>query len=160
MRGLMDKKTLEDAIKNGLTIQQIAGAVNKSAGSVRHWLRKYGLSTVKRVQYICPCGETDPDQFYGHRKSLCKVCDNRRVTERNRKNKQEAVELMGGKCNSCGFDLFYEALEFHHLDPSEKDPKFTNVSNWGMERIKEELSKCVMLCSNCHKGAHAGHIKL
>ena len=65
----------------------------------------------------------------------------------------------GGKCEVCGYDRCIKALEFHHLDPNEKE--FT-ISN---ERIKikeaiEESTKCVMLCANCHREVHDNIINL
>ena len=65
----------------------------------------------------------------------------------------------GGKCEVCGYDRCIKALEFHHLDPNEKE--FT-ISN---ERIKikeaiEESAKCVMLCANCHREVHDNIINL
>lgn len=46
------------------------------------------------------------------------------------------------------------ALEFHHKD-GEKDFGIAakgHTKSW--ERIKEELDKCVLVCSNCHKEIH------
>jgi predicted HNH restriction endonuclease len=49
------------------------------------------------------------------------------------------------------------ALEFHHLDPSEK---LHEVSRYGvtfsLEAAREEAAKCVLLCSNCHAEVERG----
>ena len=66
--------------------------------------------------------------------------------------KLKAIEYMGGECKHCGYDRFYGALEFHHIDPNEKDPKLSR--SWTFERWKLELDKCIMLCSNCHREEH------
>jgi hypothetical protein len=65
------------------------------------------------------------------------------------------VDCFGGSCGICGYDKANEALEFHHVDPDGKDfaPAAKNKS-W--KKIKDELEKCVMLCSNCHREIHAG----
>lgn len=68
--------------------------------------------------------------------------------------KERAIDHMGGKCQKCGYDRCPEALDFHHLDPREKD--FTISSRLGWEAVVEELKKCVLLCANCHREAHAG----
>ena len=40
-------------------------------------------------------------------------------------------------------------LQFHHLDPSIKE--FTIASKrTGLEKIVKEISKCIVLCGNCH----------
>jgi hypothetical protein len=78
-----------------------------------------------------------------------------RVVEFRRRRKEQAVEYMGGKCANCGYSRCVQALEFHHINPSEKD--FTiSGKTVSTEVLKQELDKCVMLCSNCHKEVHAG----
>lgn len=74
----------------------------------------------------------------------------------NRKIK--AVKSMGGQCEDCGLtlkDSHYSVFEFHHLDPSEKDYSWTKLRLRSQEAIDEELSKCALLCANCHRLRHA-----
>lgn len=72
-----------------------------------------------------------------------------------------AVQYKGGKCCVCGYNKYLGALEFHHLNPNEKD---FGISNKGytrsFEKVKEELDKCILVCSNCHKEIHAGLIDI
>ena len=80
-----------------------------------------------------------------------------------RKNtKQRMVDAMGGKCAICGYNNCTDALEFHHLDATEKEMGFGavrgNPTSWS--KIVEELKKCVLLCSNHHREIHAGVIQL
>lgn len=92
-------------------------------------------------------------------KKYCSVqCKNKAAVDRFRKNlKLKAVEYMGGSCAICGYDKYVGALEFHHIDPSEKDFAIgANGHTRKWEVIKEELDKCVMLCGNCHSEVHAG----
>jgi len=72
------------------------------------------------------------------------------------------VEAMGGKCQICGYDRCPEALDFHHLNPDEKDFGFGKIiaSPKAVSKIIIELKKCVMLCSNCHREVHAGIIEI
>jgi len=53
-------------------------------------------------------------------------------------------------------------LELHHLDPNEKeiDPSSMVSQGWSWERMKSEIDKCVVLCSNCHKKVHAGLLEI
>jgi hypothetical protein len=76
-----------------------------------------------------------------------------------RKNtKLKLVDSFGSKCCVCGYDRCVEALEFHHLDPSEKDFRWGKINGniRGWSTIITEIKKCVMVCSNCHKEVHAG----
>jgi 5-methylcytosine-specific restriction endonuclease McrA len=86
----------------------------------------------------------------------CKKCAIEAVQRRREKIKQMAVEYKGGKCEKCGYNKYIGALEFHHIN-GEKDfgigaKGYTR--SW--EKVKEELDKCELLCSNCHKEEHAG----
>jgi transcription elongation factor Elf1 len=59
-------------------------------------------------------------------------------------------------CRRCGYDKAANALEYHHIDPSEKDSTVSRLiaGNWGLETIKKEIRKCVVLCANCHREVH------
>jgi 5-methylcytosine-specific restriction endonuclease McrA len=65
--------------------------------------------------------------------------------------KQKAVDYKGGKCIKCGYKKCLSALEFHHINPEEKEGY---NSHWTFERNKIELNKCVLLCANCHREIH------
>lgn len=72
------------------------------------------------------------------------------------KRKLEFVELKGGKCEICGYDKNISALEFHHLDPTLKKFNLDGriLANGKYEDLLEELDKCMLVCSNCHKELH------
>lgn len=55
-------------------------------------------------------------------------------------------------CLDCGMDDF-RCLEFHHLDPNEKEDNLSNLYRH-TKKFLEELKKCVVLCANCHKIRH------
>jgi transcription elongation factor Elf1 len=79
------------------------------------------------------------------------------VRKRRKKVRQMAVELAGAKCLLCGYEKCPEALEFHHLDDERKDFSISNSGHsrsWA--RVKDEVSKCVLLCANCHREVHSG----
>ena len=69
------------------------------------------------------------------------------------RTKIKAVEYMGGSCKCCGYNKCVWALAFHHLNPDEKDFSIGGKSlSW--EKIKTELDKCVLVCTNCHFEIH------
>lgn len=51
-------------------------------------------------------------------------------------------------------------IDFHHRGGSAKEFDMSKVHMVGWNRILEEISKCVALCSNCHRKVHAGIIEL
>ena len=68
--------------------------------------------------------------------------------ERCRKRRAYAVAIFGGKCQKCGST---DKLEFDHVDPKDKKYNISNMWQWKSERIREELLKCQLLCSRCHR---------
>ena len=76
-----------------------------------------------------------------------------RVSRTRRKNKQILIEEHGGGCSICGYNKNPAALEFHHPDPTIKDPKIIGTST-SLDKQRLEASKCVLLCANCHREAH------
>lgn len=78
-----------------------------------------------------------------------------------KRTKERIVQSFGGKCNICGYFKCLDALELHHLDPHTKDfpigKVLANPNSW--DKIVNELRKCVLLCSNCHREVHAGIAK-
>ena len=64
------------------------------------------------------------------------------------------IAYKGGKCERCGYDKSSRALEFHHLNPSEKDFGISKVLTRSIQSLKEEADKCILLCSKCHAEIH------
>lgn len=80
------------------------------------------------------------------------------VKQWRRNMKQKVVIAMGSKCQICGYSKCNDALELHHLDPSEKEFGLGAIMARPVKwtRIIEEIKKCILLCSNCHKEVHRG----
>jgi 5-methylcytosine-specific restriction endonuclease McrA len=83
------------------------------------------------------------------------------VARRRRRIKQLAVEYKGNKCFFCGYSNYIGALDFHHINPNEKN---FGLSVRGLTRswkkVKQELDKCILVCANCHRELHAGIKKI
>lgn len=71
--------------------------------------------------------------------------------------KERMVYVMGESCQICGYDKCVEALEFHHINPENKLFNFNKSRTKSWEDNVQELKKCILLCSNCHREVHAGH---
>lgn len=103
------------------------------------------------------------DQFFRAAKKeyydkICRECKAARMRTRKRKNKETLVDLKGGKCTRCGYSKSLRALQFHHLDPTKKDPYFVNnrggLSIVHIEKAIKELKGCILVCANCHAEIH------
>ena len=75
-------------------------------------------------------------------------------------NKKKAVNYKGGKCVICGYNNCLRSLDFHHLEPTEKEFSISKFKNKKFEDLILELDKCVLVCSNCHGEIHDGLIKI
>lgn len=75
------------------------------------------------------------------------------LRQNRRSFKQKYVDYKGGKCSICGYNKCTSALEFHHINPQEKELSFRNtIRDW--VKAKKELDKCICVCANCHRELH------
>jgi transposase len=179
-KGGIDQGQLEVLVGEGRSIAQIAETVGLSKATVRHWLGKYGLRTRNRVgphphpaataareagllnlDLSCPThGDTEftIDTRGCYR---CRKCRVDAVNRRRRHVKTVLVAEAGGRCALCGYDRCAAALAFHHLDPRQKR---MNISAQGMgvgiDTLRAEASKCLLLCHNCHAEVESGATEL
>lgn len=72
--------------------------------------------------------------------------------------KHKLIMYKGGKCEICGYDKCEGALQFHHLNPQEKEFTISQVnlneSEFSFENLLKEVDKCQLLCANCHAEQH------
>jgi hypothetical protein len=58
------------------------------------------------------------------------------------------------KCELCNEDENI-CLDFHHLDPLEKEYTISQMLNRGSKnKVLKEIKKCICVCSNCHRKIH------
>ena len=76
--------------------------------------------------------------------------------------KTKAIDYKGSICVICGYSRCSAALDFHHINPLEKEGYGTGAmkSHWTFEKNKSELDKCVLVCVRCHREIHAGVVDL
>ena len=97
---------------------------------------------------------------------ICYLCsgDSTRTSNASRKRQKtilrrsmkiQAIKLLGGKCNLCGYNRCVDALEFHHKEPNEKEFKLGSGNTMSWRDYREEALKCMLVCSNCHKEIHS-----
>lgn len=58
-------------------------------------------------------------------------------------------------CCKCG-EKERCCLDFHHINPKEKEYQIARIiKTHSKETIEKEVSKCIVVCSNCHRKIHA-----
>lgn len=73
------------------------------------------------------------------------------------KRKLEFCLYKGGRCVECGFIASEDttaAFDFHHINPDEKEYTPSDMLMLKKKKVFEELDKCILLCSNCHRILH------
>lgn len=169
----MNKEKLEELINKGMSLNKISKDLNKSLTTIRYWVKKYGIEVkfknFKEIEIkdygkfrFCPrCKNDCPiENFYNRRGKnnssvYCKKCTSDQSLERMRDLKTEMVNYKGNCCSICGYNKYIGALEFHHLNPQEKDFAPSQLKSYKFDDVvKKELDKCILVCSNCHREIH------
>lgn len=181
-KGGIARERLEELIDDGMSIAQIASEVDRSKGTVRHWMGKYGLRTVqararagrrdgvlnapsgdqpKRAAMTCQVHGETTFILEGRGYYRCGACRSQSVMRHRRRLKQLLVEEAGGRCVACGYHRDMRALEFHHLDPANKGFALSRKGvTLSIQALRAEARKCVLLCSNCHAEVESGLLTL
>ena len=73
------------------------------------------------------------------------------------RNKQIIAEAKMDGCSCCP-EKEPVCLDFHHLNPDEKDQSISHMLEYSVDLLKKEIDKCILVCSNCHRKIHAGLI--
>jgi hypothetical protein len=126
---------------------------------------------------VCPqCGvKKKKEEFYSRPKyrdglsSYCKNCDRTYRKLHYKKNKKMYLKksinnrkktrewfvdyMMDKECTECG-ESHKACLDFHHVDPEEKELNVSDALLYSVSKVEKEIEKCIILCSNCHRKLH------
>lgn len=183
------KEEILNLRKEGLLYTEIKKKLKCSMSIISYHCRKNDLcdpnkfrtpnsEEIKEMQEFYDSGKTLKDvsiKFGWHKqtiskyitvRSVKKLSDNelkkrrsKSVVSWRKKTKIKLIEYKGGKCMFCGYKKCIEALDFHHINPKEKDFTISGKS-WGFDRLKKESDKCVLVCNRCHTEIHSGLISV
>lgn len=125
---------IQEKYDNGYSLHKLADEFNYSRSVISNHIKN--KRTIK--------GQTSEER---------KISVSKNVISWRKKIKKKLVDYKGGKCVKCSYDKSIRALQFHHLDPTEKD--FTiGGKSYSFEKLKKEVDKCILVCSNCHCEIH------
>jgi len=131
---------------------------------------------VKEDRVCKSCEKTLPiNKFYkrinGKCELSCKVCRNIKREKRHRYYKQQFIyklsEHMNIKCQRCGYNRNFSALDFHHKGKKTfgiaREIRNLTAKSFIKNRkvdviLKEILKHCEILCANCHREHHTKYI--
>lgn len=121
---------------------------------------KKELRRTRRDKGLChKCGKKLTDR---------KICDKCFNVSKDRRNafKKRAISYLGGECVRCGIitKKDFVIYDFHHIDSETKEATigsmisdykgYGKATDKAWEKLKKELDKCVLMCSNCHRIFH------
>lgn len=105
---------------------------------------------------------------YSHCKDCQKIKDKKlydnsltRKEDIRKRQKIQSIKLReiiinlkkSSSCVNCGESRFY-VLDFHHKKDKKFDISQAPQKNVSINKLKSELNKCEILCSNCHREKH------
>ena len=116
---------------------------------------RYQVEFDPGVWYNTSMGYKDPGKRkqYAHDWHLANS-EARSIYRRDRRQRLKGfVDLLKDKCEICGYNKCKEALDFHHLDPNDKVEALGQMirDQYSDKAILEEIKKCILICSNCHR---------
>jgi len=172
-RGGIDRAELEALVGLGMPIRSMAQQLGVSYTAVRHWLKRYGLTTprarrlaetadaraagAETAEGYCPQHGLVTFVRRGADGFRCQRCRTEAVERRRRKIKRILVKEAGGACVLCGYSRTLAALHFHHVDPAEKSFGLGHKGvTLSLEAARAEAAKCVLLCATCHAEVELG----
>jgi transposase len=171
-RGGIERDRIAALVDQGLTTRAIARGCSVSYSTVRYWLKRYGIDNARPyrrsdgpqprlIQRRCRTHGLASFVLEGRGYYRCTRCRMAQVAKRRRKVKAMLVAEAGGRCALCGYDSHQAALEFHHLDPSQKSFELSARGiTRGIDRLRAEARKCVLLCANCHASVEVGALTI
>lgn len=93
--------------------------------------------------------------LYGDNHNKKRYKSTKKYTNRNK----EFINSIKTACIACG-ENEKTCIDFHHLNPEKKVATVSSMVRGSLEKLKQEVSKCICLCSNCHRKFHAGILHL
>lgn len=122
----------------------------------KHKGRKDGLQS-----YCKECALETSKKWYKDNKDDPEIA--KRISEYNKSLvdslKKEVDDCKESKgCCVCG-ETDPCALDFHHPDAKDVGVSYLRRAK-SRDRLYQEMAKCVVLCSNCHRKLHAGRFTL
>lgn len=106
------------------------------------------------------CNRTLPVEVFAKvtgtrfRNPKCNTCRNKSIlTQPAVRAKAALLEAAKAQpCVDCGRCFPPECMDFDHVEKGSKDYNVAAMWRWiSMERLKAELAKCELVCSNCHR---------
>lgn len=173
----LPEETIARLAAEGKSVPAIAEEIASTPDRVRRSLARLGLATrgstnraaarqatangYRYVDLVCLHHGSVRHILEGRGSYRCVLCRAEQVAEHRRKVKRLLISEAGGCCRICGYDRCEAALHFHHLVPAEKSFHLSlRGITRSIEKVREEASKCILLCATCHAEVEVGYVEV
>lgn len=96
---------------------------------------------------LCACGSK-----LGRKKKTCYRCDYRNKGRSKFEIKRDIVRAYKCRpCTDCGVRYEPHIMDFDHVIGEKKFSVSSSILHRKLEDILEEIAKCEVVCSNCHR---------
>jgi hypothetical protein len=142
-------------------LHKMGGNTDRLSNSEKIELQKLydEIGNLKKVAKITGRAFETVQKYVVKKTKKEKISGSQAVIEWRKRVKLRLVEYKGGECQVCGYRKSLNTLQFHHLNPEEKDFSISGKS-LSFEKLKNEVDKCLLVCANCHGEIHEGLVKL
>jgi hypothetical protein len=98
-----------------------------------------------------PCKQAYDREYHANRTPEKRTRKIELQTIRYKENRQKIYEyLLRHPCEICG-EADPVVLEFDHIEQGSKEFSVANMKTHAWSTIENEISKCRVLCANCHR---------
>lgn len=118
----------------------VRGEKRHSIGNMANHKRERVLEEIAKCELVC--------------------CACHRVRSHNRRGHPKTPRILAFRvwldslktkpCTDCGQVLHPMAMDFDHVQ-GVKEYGISNIYTWGRDKVLSEISKCELVCANCHR---------
>ncbi len=102
----------------------------------------------KTQKYLClVCKRTEEAKKYAANPEKTQA----RIAKKYLEQRAFMNDLKDKPCIDCEFKFTPCQMDFDHRDPSIKVKSLSHMFHWAQEKILAEISKCDLVCANCHR---------
>lgn len=98
-----------------------------------------------------PCKSEYNKEWYANNKAPHKANVAKNNAIRLAEFKALVDEHKSSGCADCGKVYPSYVMDFDHLEDAVKVESVAKMRGWSMARVTEEIAKCEVVCSNCHR---------
>ena len=162
IKGLIEQEETKSsiAVKVGCTRKTLLKVLNTLGIQYDYYKKINGFNEDGMKKCVtCNKNKRKEDYYFINSRSYLSTCKDCVRKEQREKYNKRADEFNDYKsslgCSRC-LDKRAYVLDFHHKDRDLKEFTIAKNPNASLKspRFKEELDKCILLCSNCHREFH------